>query len=227
MKSQKLVIFWNFEPGRRGTPAVEEDVKEKHPPQLKTPCFQAFILSLPSGFLPDERLWHSGSKLKWERSTFFSVSLDKVLNWGIVKHAGMMDVRAETSSSIAIRAAKQTPPRAALLCGWPCAAPGSDLGSELIMEPNSCCYGPINKNQFYSRFFFLPTPHHRPSCPIFKPRGLVLSFYAWKRADRLNIYCWNSGGSSITYKIQQTHPQQPTRRAHAASMLTLCLNSCC
>lgn len=30
---------------------------------------------------------------------------------------------------------------------------GSDLSFELIMEPNSCCYDPINKNHFYSRFF--------------------------------------------------------------------------
>lgn len=56
IKAQKLVIFWNFKPGRRGNPAVEEVVKEKHTPQLKTLCFQAFILLLPSGFLPDERL---------------------------------------------------------------------------------------------------------------------------------------------------------------------------
>lgn len=57
IKSQKLLIFWYFKAGRWGNPAVEEDVKEKHTPQkVKTLCFEAFILSLPSGFLTDESL---------------------------------------------------------------------------------------------------------------------------------------------------------------------------
>lgn len=56
IKSQKLVIFWNFKPGRRGSPAVGGDVKEKPTPQLKTLSFEALILSLPSGFLTDESL---------------------------------------------------------------------------------------------------------------------------------------------------------------------------
>lgn len=39
-----------------------------------------------------------------------------------------------------------------------CAPEGSDLSFELIMESNSCCYEPINKNHFYSAFFPLSWP---------------------------------------------------------------------
>lgn len=53
IKSQKAVIFWYSKPGSRGSPAVEGDVKQR---RLKTLCFEAFILSLPSGFLADESL---------------------------------------------------------------------------------------------------------------------------------------------------------------------------
>lgn len=70
----------------------------------------------------------------------------------------------------------------------------SDPAWELIMEPNSCCDAPINKNHFTlifppllaSALFCLPTDcalclPRPPTPPVSQPCGLVLSFYHWKQ----------------------------------------------
>lgn len=50
-----------------------------------------------------------------------------------------------------------------------CPPQGSDLGFKLIMEPNSCCYEPINKNHFYCSFFLSWTLWYAPLCALAGP----------------------------------------------------------
>lgn len=93
------------------------------------------------------------------------------------------------------------------LCGgpsdWlPCPPRGSDLSSELIMEPNSCCCHPINRNHFYSILLVLfwpllsarlstdcalcpPPPHIQTLRSCLKLLGPMI------KPNRLNIYCSN------------------------------------
>jgi len=81
------------------------------------------------------------------------------------------------------------------LCGGPsdwltCPPRGSDLSSELIMEPNSCCCHPINRNHFYSILLvlFWPLLSARLStdcalCPPPYPNPAVL-FEAFRADDQ-------------------------------------------
>lgn len=123
-------------------------------------------------------------------------------------------------------------PRTGSFSGWPfdwlpCPPRGSDLGFELIMEPNSCCYDPINKNHFYSRFFFslfwpllstcLPTdcalgppplPHIQTLRSCFKLLGLKTSLTTW---------------TSIV-AIQEAHHTKRFDKLHATATTPLTAN---
>lgn len=107
---------------------------------------------------------------------------------------------------------------------------GSDLGFELIMEPNSCCYDPINKNHFYSRFFFSssgccypsaspPTEHFAhptPTLPLHPHHILTLRSCFKLLGLKTSLTAWTS-----IVAIQEAHNTKRFDKLHATAATPL------
>lgn len=95
---------------------------------------------------------------------------------------------------------------------------GSDLGFELIMEPNSCCYEPINKNHFYSRFFSLSWPLRcsrlSTDCALWLPAvqypNPAVLFWAFRADDQTSLTAWIS-----IVAIKEVHHSESFDKSHA------------
>lgn len=107
-----------------------------------------------------------------------------------------------------------------------CPPRGSDLGFELIMEPNSCSYEPINKNHFYSRFFPLlatairstlhwlctlapPLPRIQTLRSCFKLLGLMIKQASPLEHLLLQLRRFTTVKALTNYMQQQPHHCQP------------------